>query len=102
MSNTSLSNNQNGYKQGVIRMLEKTKSGIGTYGFIADQDGVDRFFHWSQLSPNSFKPFHFLYIGALVRFLPTEKNGKMQATSVEYVPRAPKSTLEDELIKSVK
>ena len=68
-------------EMGVVKQIVENK-----YGFIATiDDGDDRFFHWSAVSPNSPKPFHFFNIGDKVKFIPAEKDGKRIATSVEAI-----------------
>lgn len=73
----------NGREIGIIRRT------FDTFGFISAPDGVDRFFHWSNVDTTCAKPFHHLRIGDRVSYYPevneTPKGPRPIATSVLLV-----------------
>jgi cold shock CspA family protein len=67
--------------QGAIRKLKKT------YGFIAGDDGLDYFLHWSAMHPEE-KDFRELRERERVEFdTVTGKDGKLRAVDIRMIAK---------------
>ena len=78
----------------VAREAGLVRKTFDTFGFIADSNGTDRFFHWSNISKQSARPFHHLRVGDRVTYIPTttssEKGPRPTADEILFLPSSKK------------